>query len=219
MRDNLRPHVNTSVLCTAFLETYRPTEEDDITLVCKFVELYDYDRGKLLTKIDHCWLWMKQPAYQTLLKLSTVAGERMTLNDLINFCGVVEKYTRSDGTEDYGIRLRDFLVVTKGQQEKIRKEINRRFDRLTAEAKLLKLASFYVHKLRLEHNVCDWRDLAKYSKKDALTLVRRQISHLEGWLHPKCGEKYVRKRIEKELIPARKQLELELKWQEAHTKK
>ena len=132
----------------------------------------------------------------------------MTLNDLINFCGIVEQYTRKDGTQDYGIRLRDFFVVTKGQQEQLRKGSNRRFDRLTAKDKLIKLASFYVYKLRLEHNVCDWRDLAKYSKKDALILVKQQIAHLEGWLHPTYGKENIQSQIEEKLRPVKKQLGL-----------
>lgn len=208
MREALIPYLHTPVLCTAFVETFRPTRENDVSLLCKYVQLYDYDQGKPLTRIDHCWLWMKKTAYRTLLELSEKSEEQITLNDLINFCGKVLIYTRSNGTEDYGIRLRDFFVVTKGQQEKIRKGSNRRFDSLTAEDKLLKLASFYIYKLRLEHNVCDWRDLSKYNKKDALILVKRQISHLEGWLHPEYGERYVRNLIDEKLLSVKKQLGL-----------
>lgn len=208
LRENLIPYLETPVLCTAFLETFDSKTEDDVSLLTKHVDFFDYERGEYLTRTDHCWLWMKQPAYQTLLKLSEVAGERMTLNDTINFCGRVEPYTRKDGTQDYGVRLKNFFPVTKKQQELIRKGNNGKFDRLTANKKLIKLSLFYTYKLRLEHNVCDWRDLAKYSKKDALILVKRQISHLEGWLHPNYGEEYVRKQIEKELIPVKEQLGL-----------
>lgn len=208
LRENLIPYLETPVLCTAFLETFDSKTEGDVSLIAKYVNLFDYERGKLLTKTDHCWLWINQPAYQTLLKLPEVVEERMTLNDKINFCGRVEPYTRKDGTRDYGIRLKNFFVVTERQQELFRKGNGKQFDRLTAKDKFIKLASFYAYKLRLEHNVCDWRDLAKYSKKDALILVKRQISRLEGWLHPVYGKEYIQREIDEELRPVKEQLGL-----------
>lgn len=208
MRDALIPYLHTAVLCSARLEHYSWTDKNDISLLCTDVKLYDYERAKLIATTDHCWLWMKEPAYDTIVQSPICPDATITLHELVHFCGLVVNYTRKNGTKDYGIRLRDFFPLTTDQQAIVRKANNKRFESIPANDKLRRLVSLYSYKLRIEHRVCDWRDLAKYSKKDALANISGQISYFQGWLYPVYGKQAVDREINKALEALRTQLDM-----------
>ena len=57
-----------------------------------------------------------------------------------------------------------------------------------------------VYQTKINNNIDDWRDISKFSKKDALSTISANLSKLEGVLIPLYGQEKLKREIEKEKL-------------------
>ena len=103
MRTSLAPYLNEFVLCRGWISFWEELTEQSTRRVVvsqttiKKADIHRlYKDQEVISTEHHLNLFIKHddlPNYEILFQL----------NEIINFTGVVEKYTRADGTEDYGI--------------------------------------------------------------------------------------------------------------------
>lgn len=178
------------VLVSSLLETWQHTPEGDTAILLKNVTLTDYETGKqsLAPCLDHCWIWVRPSCWQYLQSMNVVLENRFTLLDEVLLAGVVRRYTRTDGTQDYGLRILNWFPITKEQCRELRKKnqsLTRKYEKghhidikaLGAEAMIA--TGFH---LQIE----DWRERG-YSLKAAKVQNNRRIAALERYLIPQYG--------------------------------
>jgi len=103
MRTSLSPFLNQFVLCRGWISYWEELPEQSTRRVVvsqttnKKADIHLlYKDQEVISTEHHLNLFIKHddlPNYEILFQL----------NEIINFTGVVEKYTRGDGTQDYGI--------------------------------------------------------------------------------------------------------------------
>lgn len=113
MRTQLIEIENKPVLATGFIINHDKTFREDHAFLMQYVKVFNYENKQLLTAIDHTWLWCNERAFNILMRLSSNT-EKFTLNDIMNFSAIVQKYYRANGSYDWGLTLTsDFPAVFK----------------------------------------------------------------------------------------------------------
>ncbi len=103
MRTSLAPYLNDFVLCRgwiAFWEELKEHATRRVVISQATIKKADkdllYEKQEVISTEHHLNLFIKHedlPNYEMIFEL----------NEIINFTGVVEEYTRTDGSRDYGI--------------------------------------------------------------------------------------------------------------------
>ena len=103
MRSALSSHLNEFVLCRGWISFWEEIPEYSTrrvvvsqTTIKKANKHLLFEKQKVISTEHHLNLFIKHedlPNYEIVFEL----------NEIINFTGVVERYTRKDGSEDYGI--------------------------------------------------------------------------------------------------------------------
>ena len=103
MRDKLAPHLQEFVLCKGWIEDWKPVDENTTRVYIKNPIIKEanknvlFDDLKLISKEHHINLFLDKEHSKDLRRLES-----------IYFNGVINKYTRSNGTYDYGINPEPF---------------------------------------------------------------------------------------------------------------
>jgi len=103
MRTSLAPYLNEFVLCRGWISFWEELTEQSTRRVVvsqttiKKADIHRlYKDQEVISTEHHLNLFIK---HDDLLNYETL----FQLNETINFTGVIEKYTRGDGTQDYGV--------------------------------------------------------------------------------------------------------------------
>lgn len=181
---------NQAVLATGYVENWQHTAEDTAVLL-RWVEIFDYQTGKpAAPKLDHVWIWVTRGAWKELESWTVTSSERLLLHDPANFVGRVRRYTRTDGTQDIGLRLVNFQPLTPEQQAIARnghRELAKRTRHVPTNKLVQVLISQDLYRREFEYQIGDWRDVSDRSLKDARSLVLQNISAIKGVLRPRMG--------------------------------
>ena len=203
MRTQLIEIENQPVLATGFIINHDKTFREDHAFLMQHVKVFNYENKQLLTAIDHTWLWCNENAFKILMRISSTT-EKFTLNDIMNFSAIVQKYKRANGSYDWGLTLTSDFPVSLNQQKAIFKGIQKRTKELLRERNYQKLweriCVLLVYQTKIRNNIDDWRDISKFSKKDALSTISANLSKLEGVLIPLYGQEKLKREIEKEKL-------------------
>ena len=103
MRDKLAPHLNEFVLCKGWIEDWKSVDENITQVYIKNPLIKEanknvlFDDLNLISKEHHINLFLDKEHSQDLRRLEE-----------IYFNGVINQYTRSNGTKDYGIKPEPF---------------------------------------------------------------------------------------------------------------
>ena len=103
MRDKLAPHLTEFVLCKGWIEDWKPVDENTIRVYIKNPIIKEanknvlFDDLNLISKEHHINLFLDTGYLNDLRRLEE-----------IYFNGVISRYTRSNGTIDYGINPEEF---------------------------------------------------------------------------------------------------------------
>lgn len=210
MRTQLIELENKPVLATGFIIKNEKTPRNDYAFLMQYVDVFNYENKRLITAIDHTWLWCNKNAYFHLMNLSTMM-EKFTLNDKMNFSAIVKKYRRNNGTYDWGLTLTSDFPVSVAQQQKMFKENKKNVKKLLRSKNYqeiwVHIQALLVYQIKIGNNIDDWRDISRFSKKDALTTVKASISQLKGVLVPLYSEEKINREIEKQILSIKKGLQ------------
>ncbi len=203
MRTQLIEIENQPVLATGFIINHDQTFQKDHAFLMQHVKVFNYENKQLLTAIDHTWLWCNENAFKILMRISSTT-EKFTLNDIMNFSAIVQKYKRANGSYDWGLTLTSDFPVSLNQQKAIFKGIQKRTKELLRERNYQniweRICVLLVYQTKIRNNIDDWRDISKFSKKDALSTISASLSKLEGVLIPLYGQEKLNREIEKEKL-------------------
>jgi hypothetical protein len=203
MRTQLIEIENKPVLATGFIINHDKTFREDHAFLMQYVKVFNYENKQLLTAIDHTWLWCNERAFNILMRLSSTT-EKFTLNDIMNFSAIVQKYKRANGSYDWGLTLPSDFPVSLNQQKAIFKGIEKRTKELLRgrdyQEIWKRICVLLVYQTKINKNIDDWRDISKFSKKDALITISGHLSQLEGVLLPIYGQEKLNSEIEKEKL-------------------
>ena len=103
MRDKLAPHLNEFVLCKGWIEDWKSVDENITQVYIKNPLIKEanknvlFDDLNLISKEHHINLFLEKEHSQDLRRLEEIF-----------FNGVINQYTRSNGTKDYGIKPEPF---------------------------------------------------------------------------------------------------------------
>ena len=177
--------------------------------------MFNYENKQLLTVIDHTWLWCNENAFNNLMRLSSTTF-KFTLNDIMNFSAIVQKYYRANGSYDWGLTLTSDFPVSLNQQKTIFKASQKRMKELLRERNYQKIwqgiSVLLFYQTKINSNIHDWRDMSKFSKKDALCTISGYLSQLEGVLIPIYGQEKLNREIEKQILRIKKNLQEKYKF-------
>jgi hypothetical protein len=215
MRTQLIEIENQPVLATGFIINYEKTVRQDHAFLMQQVKVFDYEKKQLLTAIDHTWLWCNENAFKILMRLSSTT-EKFTLNDIMNFSAMVQKYYRANGSYDWGLTLTSDFPVSLNQQKAIFKALPKRNKELLRGKNYQqiweRICVLLVYQTKINNNIDDWRDISRFSKKDALTTISGYLSQLEGVLIPIYGQEKLKSEIEKEKLRLKNYLQEKYKF-------
>lgn len=210
MRTQLIEFENKPVLATGFIIKYDKTFQNDYAFLMQHVKVFNYENKQLITAIDHTWLWCNENAFNHLMELSTMT-EKFTLNDIMNFSALVQKYCRANGSYDWGLTLTSHFPVTLEQQQTIFKANGKIVKKLLRSKNYQKIweqiCALLVYRIKINNNIDDWRDISRISKKDALSTVFASISKLKGVLVPIYGKEKLNREIEKQTLIIKNKLQ------------
>ena len=116
MRDKLAPHLQEFVLCKGWIEDWKKVDEKTTRVYIKNAVIKEANKNVLFDDLN---LISKEHHINLFLEDDQANPELRRLEE-IYFNGVINKYTRSNGTKDYGISPEPF--------SSLHNEINALFD-------------------------------------------------------------------------------------------
>jgi hypothetical protein len=125
MTDQKRPisHLlRRPLIAYGYIETWDRPKDGDYGMLLKRVELFDFESGKskLAPTLDHCWLWIPDLFWDLMHPALTAFNQGNRIHDRVRFVGEVRGYTRSNGSHDFGLSLRNELPVAAAAQKTTR---------------------------------------------------------------------------------------------------
>ena len=99
MRDKLSPYISQYVLCKGWIDTWEKLEDGKYRVLIKSPVIKEPNKNKLF---DDLKVISKEHHINLFLKEKEIGGGLQRFEE-IYFTGNINRYTRSDGTRDYGI--------------------------------------------------------------------------------------------------------------------